>query len=68
MISEFYQPSLEMPRQKGYCVDTQFPNIFREKNIKQPFTMFHIKTNIEAKASQLINTLLEKLNAVGRRE
>ena len=30
--------------------------------------MFHIKTNIEAKASQLINTLLEKLNAVGRRE
>ena len=49
-------------------VDTQFPNIFREKNIKQPFTMFHIKTNIEAKASQLINTLLDKLNLVGRRE
>ena len=49
-------------------VDSQFPNIFREKNIKQPFTMFHIKTNIEAKASQLINTLLEKLNAVAKRE
>ena len=31
-------------------VDTQFPNIFREKNIKQPFNMFHIKTNTEAKA------------------
>lgn len=30
--------------------------------------MFHIKTNIEAKASQLINTLLDKLNAVGKRE
>jgi len=32
-------------------VDTQFPNIFREKNLKQPFSMFRIKTNIEAKAS-----------------
>ena len=43
-------------------VDTQFPNIFREKKIKQPFNWFHIRTNIEAKASQLVNTLLEKLN------
>ena len=49
-------------------VDSQFPNIFREKNLKQPFTMFRIKTNIEAKASQLINTLLEKLNSVGKRD
>ena len=46
-------------------VDNQFPNIFKEKNIKQPFTMFRIKTNIEAKASQLINTLLERLKDVG---
>ena len=32
-------------------VDTQFPNIFRERGIRQPFSMFHIKTNIDAKAS-----------------
>ena len=49
-------------------VDNQFPNIFREKGIKQPFTQFHIKTNIEAKASQLINTLLDKLIAQGQKE
>lgn len=48
-------------------VDTQFPNIFRERGIKQPFSMFHIKTNIDAKASQLINTLLEKLNTIGKK-
>ena len=49
-------------------MDNQFPNIFKEKNIKQPFSMFRIKTNIEAKASQLINTLLDRLRKVGKRE
>ena len=49
-------------------VDLQFPNIFKEKGIRQPFTTFHIKTNIDAKASQLTTTLLDKLNVVGERD
>ena len=49
-------------------VDTQFPNIFREKGIKQPFTMFNIKTIVDAKANQLVQTLLEKLANVEKRD
>jgi uncharacterized protein (DUF111 family) len=45
--------------------DNQFPNIFREKAMKEPFTMFHIKTNVEAKASQLVGTLMDKLAHAG---
>lgn len=49
-------------------VDTQFPNIFRAKNLKQPFTMFNIKTIVEAKASQLVQTLLDKLQIIQKRD
>jgi len=49
-------------------VDSQFPNIFRDRGLKQPFMMFNIKTNVEAKASQLVQTLLEKLALVEKRD